>query len=60
LEAICSSETSVVFHRTTQLFTPEDDRCEKLKSYIFVCLFVCLTTLSVAQTTCMASNVWTI
>jgi hypothetical protein len=39
MEAICSSETSVDFQRTTQRYIPEDGtlhnhRCENLKSYI--------------------------
>jgi hypothetical protein len=39
VEAICSSETSVDFQRTTQCYIPEDStlhnhRCENLKSYI--------------------------
>jgi hypothetical protein len=38
LEAICSSETSVEFQRTTQHYIPEDrtlhnNRCKDLKSY---------------------------
>jgi hypothetical protein len=39
MEAICSSETSVDFQRTTQLYIPEDSalhnhRFKNLKSYI--------------------------
>jgi hypothetical protein len=39
MEAICSSETSVVTQRTTPSHIPEDDilhnhRCENLKSYV--------------------------
>jgi hypothetical protein len=38
MEAICSSETSVDFQRTTRRYIPEDSaflnhRCENLKSY---------------------------
>jgi hypothetical protein len=38
MDAICSSETSVDFHRTTRRYIPEDStlhnhRCENLKSY---------------------------
>jgi hypothetical protein len=34
MEAICSSETSVDFQRTTRAYIPEDNhRCETLKSY---------------------------
>jgi hypothetical protein len=38
-EAICSSETSVEFERTTQRYIPEDStahnhRCDNLKSYM--------------------------
>jgi hypothetical protein len=40
MAAICSSETSVDFQRTTQRSIPEDstlhnNRCETLKSYIY-------------------------
>jgi hypothetical protein len=40
MEAICSSETSVVTQQTTRRHIPEGDtlhnhRCENLKSYIF-------------------------
>jgi hypothetical protein len=44
MEAICSSETSVGFQRTTLRYIPEDSifhnhRCENLKSYInYKCL----------------------
>jgi hypothetical protein len=38
MEAVCSSETLVDFHRTTWHYIPEDNtldnhRCENLKSY---------------------------
>jgi hypothetical protein len=41
MEAICSSETSVVTQRTTRRHIPEDDtlynhRCENIKSYTVV------------------------
>jgi hypothetical protein len=44
MEAICSSETSVDFQRTTRRYTPEDstlynNRCENLKSYAFKFVF---------------------
>jgi hypothetical protein len=44
MEAICSSETSVDFQRTTRYHKPEDStlyyhRCENLKSYCFIILF---------------------
>jgi hypothetical protein len=40
MEAMCTSETSVVFQRTTQFFITEDSSlhdhyCENLKSYIY-------------------------
>jgi hypothetical protein len=42
MEAICSSETSVDFQRTTRRYIPEDStlhnhRCENLKSYTGIC-----------------------
>jgi hypothetical protein len=45
MEAICSSETSVDTQRTTWRHIPEDDtlqnhRCENLKSYIHLNIFV--------------------
>jgi hypothetical protein len=44
MEAICSSETSVDFQRTTRRYIPEDSslhnhRCEYLKSYAFLSIF---------------------
>jgi hypothetical protein len=41
IEAICSSETLVAFHRTTRSYTPEDislhnHRCNILRPYTFV------------------------
>jgi hypothetical protein len=48
MEAICSSETSVGFQRTTRRYIPEDNtlsnhRCESLKSYmITVCSSFCI------------------
>jgi hypothetical protein len=48
MEAICSSETSVHFQRTTRRYIPEDGtlhnhRCENLKSYI---MFACFSDTS--------------
>jgi hypothetical protein len=45
MEAICSSETSVETRRTTRRHIPKDDtyyhhRCENLKSYMMIKLFV--------------------
>jgi hypothetical protein len=45
MEAICSSETSADFQRTTRRYIPEDRtphsrRCDNLKSYIWVANFV--------------------
>jgi hypothetical protein len=42
MEAICSSEISVVIQRITRRYIPEDDtlhnhRCENLKSYVLIC-----------------------
>jgi hypothetical protein len=44
MDAICSSETSVGFQRTTRRYIPEDNtlhkhRCENLKSYTGPSLF---------------------
>jgi hypothetical protein len=46
MEAICSSEMSVDIQRTTRRYIPEgstlhNHRCENLKSYIVLHLFMC-------------------
>jgi hypothetical protein len=55
MEAICSSETSVDFQRTTRRYITEDStlhnhRCENLKSY-FVELFI-----TVIISVCFSNN----
>jgi uncharacterized membrane protein len=45
MEAICSSEKSIDFQRTTRRYIPEDrtlhnHRCENLKSYVLLTLYI--------------------
>jgi hypothetical protein len=55
VEAICLSESSVNFQRTTQLYIPDASSlhnhcCEALKSYfLFYCFLGCLSTLSLSS-----------
>jgi hypothetical protein len=49
MEAICSSETSVEFQRTTEDITLHNHRCEKLKSYkVLICLLIWIPCLKLA------------
>jgi hypothetical protein len=56
MEAICSSETSVDFQRTTRRYsTLHNQRCENLKSYTVFILLLSSKTLCIVFPTCIWS-----
>jgi hypothetical protein len=61
MEAVCSSETSVDFQRTTRRYIPQDrtlhnHRCENLKSYTVIFIFTAARILNLTKTEAVPST----